>query len=60
VPADRCAPFDRRDDDRLPKEPAIEALTAVMIDMLDLVSARGAVRSLTAEARRCSGRGEDP
>jgi len=41
VPADRYLPFERWDDDSLPPEPSLEALTAIMFDVLDLVSRHG-------------------
>ena len=43
VPADRYQPFDRWENDSLPPEPSLEGLTAIMLDVLDLVAHHGSV-----------------
>jgi asparagine synthase (glutamine-hydrolysing) len=43
MPADGYAPFDRWDGGSHPAEPTLEGLTAVMSDMLELVSRHGGV-----------------
>ena len=40
---DRYKPFERWDDDSCPAEPTLEGLTAVMSDMLELISRHGGV-----------------